>query len=136
MKSKTIVFLLWIFGVVLAVIPLVFDFMHQRFGEEPSWVSVIMHGELLLIALALLGDTIGRAATSDDEPILRVPILLASVVVAIIVVYDIGEIRSRVADLVKVDENSRVGLIIMGDSQLYFLASLLLSFATVMGLEE
>jgi len=136
MKSKWVIFLLWIFGVVLAVIPLVFDYMHQRFAEQPSWVSVIMHGELLLIALALLGDTIGRAATSDDEPRLRIPLLLGSFIVALVVVYDIGEIRSRVADLLKVDENSRVGLIILGDSRLYFLASLFLSFATVVGLEE
>jgi apolipoprotein N-acyltransferase len=135
-KSRAIIFLLWTFGVVLAVIPLVFDYMHQRFGEQPSWISVIMHGELLLIALAILGDTIGRAATSDDEPMLRFPLLLGSIIVAFIVVYDIGEIRSRVADLAKVDENSLVGTIIVVDSWRYFLASLFLSFATVVGLEE
>lgn len=95
-----------------------------------------MHGELLLIALALLGDTIGRAATSDDDPGLRIPLLLGSIVVAFLVVYDVGEIRSRVADLIKVNETSTVGLIILGDSRLYFIASLLLSFATVVGLEE
>jgi len=59
MKPKGKLVTAWLFGVILALIPLLFDPVHRTTERHPpQLLSLIIHGEVLIIAVALLVDTL------------------------------------------------------------------------------
>jgi hypothetical protein len=136
MKPKTKTVTLWVFGVALALLPLGLDYIHQRFAESPSWLSVIVHGELLLVSVAILADAIARAAASDDEGLPKTLLLLGSVLVVACMIFDLGEIRARIGDATKIATDSGLATIIQNDSIGGFIASMVMSGFTILILED
>lgn len=135
----------------MAIIPLLLEFLHFRFDiTAPKWSFVIAHGELLLISVAILGDTIGRAGSRVENTLLRTVLMMGSVTVLIITIYYIGELRTRVAELpvTQIASNNSGGVLsvpridsflgarIISDSVKGFAAAFLLSFITVLAEEE
>jgi hypothetical protein len=111
---------------------------------------VIAHGELLLISVAILGDTIERAASRVENRLLRTVLMLGSVTVLIVMIYYIGELRTRIAELpvTQIASNNSGGILnvpridsflgrrIIADSLKGFAAAFLLNFITVLAEEE
>jgi len=129
--------LLWIFGVIFALIPLVFDYQHERLANPAaSWISVVLHGELLLVALAILGDAIARACVSDDNRLRRAILALGSFLVACLVINEAVQIREAVERFPQLDLGSYLAARIASDSLWGFGFAVILSLATLVVVED
>jgi hypothetical protein len=136
MRSKAKIIVMWLAGIVLAVLPLVFDYAHRAFGSAPSWLLTIIHGELILIAVAILADVLVRVLASDDSWGIRLPLGLVSLVVFGFLVYMVGEIRPRTEDVQAALSDSRLVWIVKNNSWWGFLSSVVIGFVATISLED
>lgn len=65
----------FIFSVLIALLPIVFAYWHiATDGKHPNWASIVAHGELMLVSVALaadaIGELIGRGAAKPLKKIL------------------------------------------------------------------
>jgi hypothetical protein len=97
MKPKGKLVIAWLFGVTLALIPLLFDPVHRTTERHPpQLLSLIIHGEVLIIAVALLVDTFVRAAASDDARLRRFVLTGACGITLLLLGYDTADVRTTV----------------------------------------
>ena len=97
MKDKPTLFVLWAGGLLFALCPLIFDWTHRLFQENPPpLVSLIIHGELLIIAVAIVADTFVRAVASDDSKPVRIPLIVGCPIVLVTFGFCAGDLRGVV----------------------------------------
>ena len=97
MAGRKMRVILWAAAIIFACCPLGFDLINWLFDEHPPpLLTIIMHGEVLIIAVAIIADTFVRAAGSDDNHRLRMPLMAGCPIVLVLMGYAAGMMRLMV----------------------------------------
>jgi hypothetical protein len=80
---------------VFAMLPLLFAWMSDDMGETRGGLrEVIERGDIYLICVALVGDSVGRFAMVDDKKVVDLVGLGFAIIFAIIMSFEFGTLNS------------------------------------------
>jgi hypothetical protein len=98
MTGKGKLFVLWIAGLLFALCPLIFDWIHRLYERNaPPLVSLIIHGEVVIISVARIADTFVRTVKSSDTKRHRLPLMIGCPIALLLLGFDAGQLRETVA---------------------------------------
>ncbi len=128
--NKMVVWAIFCFG--FAMIPLAFAWMGDDLGETTSWLSeVIERGDIYLICVALVGDSVGRFAMVDKKKLIDVVGLGFAIAFTIMMSFEFGTISS----MLHANRPITSGVVVM-HSWVYVVSVLILGLGAVIRTED